>query len=212
MVDAPSHLPPLIRHMLHDKNFTRSEATEPIRLIQTHISYVLLTGKHAYKIKKPVDLKFVDFSSLDHAGIFAMKKSGSISAGRRISMSESSPSTGEKDGFHLLSVAPGSIVEYAVKMRQFPQEALFSSMLAENKIGAAEAEAAQALHGGSIMPAAAVRSVYLRIRPSRSALRRPSRATIGKPGFVGNLVRRGSSSIKSRLSPCTFFMLISRRN
>jgi len=39
-------------------------AVGKIQLIETHISWVLLTGKCAYKIKKPVDLGFCDFSTL----------------------------------------------------------------------------------------------------------------------------------------------------
>ncbi len=35
------------------------------RLIETHISSVLLSGDSAYKIKKPLDLGFLDFSTLD---------------------------------------------------------------------------------------------------------------------------------------------------
>ena len=37
----------------------------PVELVETHISWVLLTGDIAYKIKKPVDLGFVDFSTLE---------------------------------------------------------------------------------------------------------------------------------------------------
>src|SRR3569833_4286349 len=36
----------------------------PVQVIETHISYVLLTGAFAYKIKTPLDLGFLDFSSL----------------------------------------------------------------------------------------------------------------------------------------------------
>jgi aminoglycoside phosphotransferase family enzyme len=36
-----------------------------IRLIETHISWILLTGTFAYKIKKPVDFGFLDFSTLE---------------------------------------------------------------------------------------------------------------------------------------------------
>ena len=36
-----------------------------VALIETHISYVLLTGRYAYKIKKAVDFGFLDFSTLD---------------------------------------------------------------------------------------------------------------------------------------------------
>ena len=35
------------------------------RVVETHISWVLLTGHYAYKIKKPVNLGFLDFSTLD---------------------------------------------------------------------------------------------------------------------------------------------------
>ena len=37
---------------------------EAIKMVETHISWVLLTGRYAYKVKKPVDLGFVDFSTL----------------------------------------------------------------------------------------------------------------------------------------------------
>lgn len=41
------------------------DATRPIEVIETHISWVFLTGKYAYKIKKAIRLPFVDFSTLE---------------------------------------------------------------------------------------------------------------------------------------------------
>ena len=38
---------------------------EAITLIETHISWVILTGQYAYKLKKPVRFNFVDFSTLE---------------------------------------------------------------------------------------------------------------------------------------------------
>jgi hypothetical protein len=38
---------------------------ESFTVIETHISWILLTGPFAYKFKKPVSLGFVDFSSLE---------------------------------------------------------------------------------------------------------------------------------------------------
>ncbi len=38
---------------------------EQVTMVETHISWVLLTGYYAYKIKKPVQYSFVDFSTLD---------------------------------------------------------------------------------------------------------------------------------------------------
>ena len=37
---------------------------QPVPLVETHISWVLLTDRLAYKLKKPVRLSFVDFSTL----------------------------------------------------------------------------------------------------------------------------------------------------
>ena len=36
-----------------------------VELIETNISWVLLAGDHAWKLKKPLDLGFLDFSTLD---------------------------------------------------------------------------------------------------------------------------------------------------
>jgi hypothetical protein len=36
-----------------------------LRVLETHISWIILTGKYAYKIKKPVDFGFLDFSTLE---------------------------------------------------------------------------------------------------------------------------------------------------
>ena len=41
-----------------------------LRLIETHISWVFLTGEYAYKVKKPVDLGFVDFSTPERRKFF----------------------------------------------------------------------------------------------------------------------------------------------
>ena len=40
-------------------------AASPIDHIETHISHVLLAGDFAYKLKKPLDLGFLDFSTLE---------------------------------------------------------------------------------------------------------------------------------------------------
>ncbi|QEG01327.1 Cytidylate kinase [Stieleria maiorica] len=45
---------------------TYAEATETPELIETHISYVFLTDSHVYKLKKPVDLGFLDYSTLEN--------------------------------------------------------------------------------------------------------------------------------------------------
>ncbi len=52
----------LLPSLLRNAEFPHSVTDRQV--IETHISWVLLTGDYAYKIKKPVDLGFVDFTSL----------------------------------------------------------------------------------------------------------------------------------------------------
>ena len=60
-----------------------------VRLVETHISWVLLTGEFAYKIKKPVDFGFLDFSTWRCARPSATRRSCSIVASHPPSTSTS---------------------------------------------------------------------------------------------------------------------------
>ena len=73
-------LPPIIQQMLQP-GFYPHAVTEPIELIQTHISYVLLTGDYAYKLKKPVNFGFLDFSTLVKAATFLSRRVATESTG-----------------------------------------------------------------------------------------------------------------------------------
>lgn len=55
-------LPPLIQALLEPQRY--AHAVQQVELVQTHISWVLLAGEFAYKIKKPLKLPFLDFSTL----------------------------------------------------------------------------------------------------------------------------------------------------
>lgn len=104
--------------------------TADIRLLETHISWVLLTGEFAYKIKKPVNFGFLDFSTLakrkqaceDELRLNSRFSSGLYLDVAAITGSENQPHV---DG-------EGEILDYAVKMRQFDQDDLLEA-LAANK-------------------------------------------------------------------------------
>ena len=64
-----SELPLLIQQML-EPDFYPHPVQEPIELLQTHISFILLTGEYAYKIKKIVDFGFLDYSTLEKRRYF----------------------------------------------------------------------------------------------------------------------------------------------
>jgi len=116
-------LPPIISAMLQPQ-FYPHEVKEPIQLIQTHISFVLLTGTYAYKVKKAVNFGFLDFSTLDLRHHFCHEE---VRLNARLAPDLYIGVVGIKeDGMLEADIAEISdqIVEYAVKMYQFDQENL----------------------------------------------------------------------------------------
>jgi uncharacterized protein len=89
-----------------------------VRLIETHISWVLLTGRYAYKIKKPVNFGFLDFSTLGKRLFYCQEE---IRLNQRLAKEwylEVVPITGQPDIPKMEGV--GEAIEYAVKLVQFP--------------------------------------------------------------------------------------------
>ncbi len=117
--------PFLIEQMLQPGFYPHS-VKEPIQLIQTHISWVLLTGDYAYKLKKPVNFGFLDFSTLDKRRHFCAEELRLNQRGAQSLYLEVLPVTRVEEQFYL--GGEGQAVEYTLKMRQFPQEALFITM------------------------------------------------------------------------------------
>jgi len=98
------------------------------QIIETHVSWVILTGDIAYKIKKPVDLGFLDFSSLAarrHACEEELRLNRRLAPEVYLGL-EVLRSTARDDGGSL----ERPVVEYAVKMRRFPPDAAVGAALA----------------------------------------------------------------------------------
>lgn len=131
-VNEPSaNLPPVIRRML-ERDFYPHPTSDPITLIQTHISYILLTGEFAYKVKKPVNPGFLDFTTLERRHFFCNEELRLNQCGAPSVYLTVEAICQEGGNFRLNG--PGRPVEYAVKMRQLPQEGLFSSLLARDRL------------------------------------------------------------------------------
>ena len=62
-------LPPIIDALLLPAAFP--EAPGAITLAQTHVSYLIFTDRFVYKIKKPVDFGFLDFTTLEKRRYFS---------------------------------------------------------------------------------------------------------------------------------------------
>lgn len=113
--------------------------TTEIIVLQTHISWVLLTGPYAYKLKKPVDLGFVDFSTLERRHFFCQEE---LRLNRRLAPQiylevVAVSGTPEQPCFH----PAGEAIEYAVKMTQFSQDQLLSHLLSEGRLEASHIDA-----------------------------------------------------------------------
>jgi len=90
------------------------------QVLETHISYVLLTGPYAYKLKKPLDLGFLDFSTLEKRRHFCNEE---LRLNRRLAPQiylDVVPISGDVDAPRL--GGPGEAIDYAVKMVQFPPD------------------------------------------------------------------------------------------
>ncbi len=105
-----------------------------IELLETHISWVILTGPYAYKIKKPVDFGFLDFSTLAKRQHFCEEE---LRLNRRLAANiylDVIPIYGSNAEPHFYP--GGEIVDYAVKMRQFPQTAQLDRLLQQGAMRA----------------------------------------------------------------------------
>ena len=93
------------------------------RVIETHISQVLLTGNYAYKIKKPMDFGFLNFSTLERRKHFCEEE---LRLNRRLASElylDVLPITGSPEQPQIGGA--GEPFEYAIRMRQFNQDELF---------------------------------------------------------------------------------------
>ncbi len=106
-----------------------------LRLVETHISWVILTGDLAYKLKKPVRFPFVDFSTLARREHFCREE---LRCNRRFAPElylDVVPVVRDDDG-RLRVDGRGQAVEWAVKMRQFPADAELDRVLERGELGA----------------------------------------------------------------------------
>jgi len=149
---------PTLMDLLHD-SACYPHPTGTVQLLETHISWVLLAGDFAYKVKKPVSLPFLDFSTLEARRRACEEE---VRLNRRtapqlylgvvpIGGTPAAPRMGEGR----------QVFEYAVKMLRFPQDALYSERAKRGILDDADvdslADAVVALHrqaprGGPAQP------------------------------------------------------------
>jgi aminoglycoside phosphotransferase family enzyme/predicted kinase len=110
-----------------------SHEVKTVRRAETHTAWVFLTGKRAYKIKKPVNFGFLDFSTLEKRKRFCEREVELNSELSDLYLGVEPITLDEKDNLKL--GGNGEVVEYAVVMKELPQEAMMSCLLVEDKVG-----------------------------------------------------------------------------
>jgi aminoglycoside phosphotransferase family enzyme len=123
-------LPPLIRGLLDP--FAYPAPSDRVELVQTHISYIFLVGDRAYKVKKPVNFGFLDYSTLGRREHFCRRE---VELNRRLAPAlylgvepiVETPA-GERVG------AEGVPVEWCVVMRRLPEDRLLSALLVRGEV------------------------------------------------------------------------------
>ena len=104
------------------------EPTSGVELLQTHISYIFLTDRHVYKVKKPVDFGFLDYTTLAKRRHFCERE---VALNARLCpdvyLGVVDDPRGRRPALRL--GGPGETVEYAVKMVRLPQERMLREVL-----------------------------------------------------------------------------------
>lgn len=108
-------------------------------LVETHVSWVLLTGAFAYKIKRPVQYPFIDLRSAERREFFCreeLRLNQRFAAELYLDVCEITCTDGEaRIG------GTGPVIEHAVRMHQFRREDELDRLLASGRIEARELEA-----------------------------------------------------------------------
>ncbi len=109
---------------------------ERVELCQTHISWVFLAGPRVYKVKKPIAMAFLDYSTLEARRRFAEEE---VRLNRRLAPTVYegvAPIRRTASGYAL--EGDGEVVEVAVVMRRLPAERMLDRLLASGQAGHAE--------------------------------------------------------------------------
>jgi len=134
---STAELPELIRELLEPAAYPY--AVGKVELVQTHISYVFLADDFVYKIKKPVDFGFLDFTTLAKRRYYCRQE---VVLNRRLCPEAylGVVPVARQDG-RLRLEGRGKAVEYAVKMRRLPANRMMDGLLAADKVSPTMVEA-----------------------------------------------------------------------
>ena len=125
-----SELPELVQRLLDPKIYPHK--SKGVELVQTQMSFVFLTEDYVYKVKKPVDLGYLDYTTLDKRHRYCHKE---VELNRRLCPDVYLGVVSiTRDKGDILLGGKGEVIEYSVKMRRLPQEAMMNVLLSNNQV------------------------------------------------------------------------------
>lgn len=128
---ARDHLARIIADLSRPEAYP--DPVDAIELVETHASAVFLAGDLVYKIKKPVDFGFLDFSTLERRRFFTHEE---IRLNQRLTHDVYLDVVPVVEvGGRLQLFGEGPVVEYAVKMRRLPDDRMLSALLMKGQAG-----------------------------------------------------------------------------
>ncbi|MEK7281920.1 MAG: AAA family ATPase, partial [Chloroflexota bacterium] len=124
------NLPPWLLALLRPQTYPHP--TQKIELRQTQMSFVLLTGDYAYKIKKAVDLGYLDYTTLEKRRFFCRQE---VKLNRRLCRGVYLGVVPIRSYRNRVTLGKkGKILEYAVKMRQLDDGENLDQLLAQDQV------------------------------------------------------------------------------
>ena len=124
-IEKVTEQPALVQALLKPEIYPHSP--QKVELVQTQMSFLFLTGDYVYKVKKPVDLGYLDYTTLDKRRFFCRQE---IELNRRLCPEiylEVVPIVSSRGQIQL--GGEGEAIEYAVKMKQLPAERMMDTLL-----------------------------------------------------------------------------------
>jgi aminoglycoside phosphotransferase family enzyme/adenylate kinase family enzyme len=123
-------LPEIVQALLDPKAYP--ETPQQVELVQTQMSFVFLTDEYVYKVKKPVNLGYLDYTTLDKRRFFCQRE---VELNRRLCPDVYlGVVTITRDKGDILVSGKGEIMEYAVKMCRLPRAGMMDVLLAQNQV------------------------------------------------------------------------------
>jgi len=117
--------PALVEALLKPEAYPHNP--QKIELVQTQMSFLFLTGDYVYKVKKPVDLGYLDYTTLEKRRFFCHQE---LELNRRLCPDiylEVAPVVRSEGQIRI--GGEGEAIEYTVKMRQLPRERMMDNLL-----------------------------------------------------------------------------------